>query len=559
MGGFSSDDEHRVPLTAVRKFWGIMAITALQAPLIARSAEAPPPPPPAAVQPVKTFPVLEYRVEGNTLMSAIDIERAVTPYLGLSKSIKEVEAARRNLEKLYHDHGYQTVLVNIPQQEISSGIVRLTVLEAAVGQVEIKGSHYHSPEVIGATVPQLQGGVVPDFGEVQKELAQVNHTQDLHVTPVLRASTTPGQVDVDLNVQDQLPLHATIEANNRYSANTDQLRLIGEVNYDNLFQRNQSLSVQYQTAPEDPAEAKIWSVSYVAPLPAGLMLALYAVRSDSNIAAIGDLDVIGNGSVYGVRLIDPLPSATPSFYHNFTAGFDFKDFKQDVTLEGADDLPSPARYTPFSLQYNGTWLGPVDARHVAAATTAGRSSTTLDLNMSFVVRVLGGTDADQFARKRYGASPSFFIFHPQLQRQQILPWNMSLVGSIDGQLASGPLISNEQYAAGGVDSVRGYTEAERLGDQGARASVELRSPQFLAGRARFTNSYVYLFADGARVRILDPLPAQRTGYDLASEGIGFRFKYDGVLADVDGARADTPGYVTRPGSYSAQFRVSYTW
>src|SRR5271170_5987001 len=257
-------------------FWGIMGISLLLSPFIARSAEAPPA---AAPQPDKIFPVLEYRVEGNTLMSTIDIERAVTPYLGEGKTIKDVEAARQSLEKIYHDHGYQTVLVNIPQQEVSSGVVRLAVVEAPVGQVRITGSRYHSLDVINATVPQLQGGVVPDFNEVQKELAQANHTQDLHVTPVLRASATPGQVDVDLNVQDQLPLHATLEANNRYSANTAHVRLIGQVSYDNLFQSNQSLSIQYQTAPEHPAEAKLWSVSYVIPTQGGPVWALYAVRS----------------------------------------------------------------------------------------------------------------------------------------------------------------------------------------------------------------------------------------------------------------------------------------
>jgi hemolysin activation/secretion protein len=545
-----------VPVMVSKRFWGIMAISLLQSPFIAKSAEAPQA---AAPTPVKTFPVLEYQVEGNTLMRTIDIERAVTPYLGEGKSIKDVEAARQNLEKIYHDHGYQTVLVNIPQQEVSSGVVRLTVLEAPVGQVQVKGSRYHSLEVINATVPQLQGGVVPNFNEVQKELAQVNHTPDLHVTPVLRASTTPGQVDVDLNVQDELPVHAMVEANNRYSANTAHLRLIGEVSYDNLFQSNQSLSIQYQTAPEHPDEAKIWSLSYVIPTQSGLVWALYAVRSDSNIAAVGDLDVIGNGSIYGVRLIDPLASLDPNFYHSFTAGLDYKDFKQDVTLQGEDDLASPAKYSPFSLQYSATWLGPSDPHHSSAATTAARSNTTLDFGVNFVVRALGGTDADQFDHKRYGASPSFFIFHPDLQRQQILPWNWSLVAKVDGQLASGPLISNEQYGAGGLDSVRGYTEAERLGDEGGRGSLELRTPQLLSGYSHFTQSYWYLFTDGARVRILDPLPAQRTGYDLASYGIGFRFKYAGLSTDLDGARAVTAGYVTRAGSYSAQFRVNYGW
>ena len=550
----SSDDEYSVPLMASKKLWGIMAISVLQCLLAARSAESPAP------QAVKLFPILEYRVEGNTVLRAIDIEGAVTPYLGEGKTIKDVEDARVSLEKLYHSRGYQTVLVNIPQQEVSSGIVRLSVVEAPVGQVEVKGSHFHSLQAINATVAQLQGGVVPDFNEVQKELALVNHGEDLHVTPVLRASTTPGQVDVDLDVQDRLPLHASLEVNNRYSANTSHTRLIGEVDYDNLFQSNQSLSLQYQVAPEDPSNAKIWSVSYVIPLRSGLVVALYAVGSDSNIAAVGETDVIGNGNIYGIRLIDPLASGSASFYHNFTAGFDFKDFKQDVTLEGADDLASPARYSMYTLQYSATWLGALDAvQHAAAATTGVRNNTTLTAGVNFTVTALGFDNPDQFDHKRFGASSDFFIFHAELQRQQILPWNWSLVGSINGQLASGPLISNEQYAAGGVDSVRGYTEAERLGDDGARASLELRTPQLLAGHPRFTNSYFYLFVDGARVKILDPLPAQRTGYDLAAEGLGFRFKYDGLLLDLDGARADSAGYVTRAGSYSAQFRANYTW
>src|ERR1700761_6587567 len=85
------DDELSVPLMWSKRLWGVMAISVLQSLLVARSAESP------AAQPVKSFPVLEYRIEGNTVMRAIDIERAVTPYLGEGKTIKDVEAARRSL------------------------------------------------------------------------------------------------------------------------------------------------------------------------------------------------------------------------------------------------------------------------------------------------------------------------------------------------------------------------------------------------------------------------------------------------------------------------------
>jgi hemolysin activation/secretion protein len=569
VGGAGTMVDQGVPVMVSKKYWGIMALSALQYsdPLAALAADSPPNaapsgPAPSSARPAeRKFPILEYRVEGNTRLTRIDIERAVMPYLGVGKSIKDVEAARQNLEKTYHARGYQTVLVNIPQQEVSSGIVRLSVVEATVGRFEIKGSHYHSLEVIRATVQELQPGATPDFNEVQKELAAVNHSEDLHVTPVLRASTTPGQVDVDLDVQDALPLHGQLEANNRYSANTAHLRLVGEVSYDNLFQSNQSASIQYQIAPENPMNAEIGSISYVIPTKSGPVFALYAVHSDSNIGAVGALNVIGKGNIYGLRVIEPLASTSSSFYHNFTAGIDYKDFKQDVVLQGSGDLASPARYAPFTLDYNATWLDALDAtRHARAAVTGGRSNTNLDLGVSFLVRFIGGTDAEQFAAKRFGADPNYFIFRPGLQRQQILPGNWSLVGKIDGQLASGPLITNEQYGAGGIDSVRGYTESERLGDDGVRGSLELRTPQLLTQRApRVQQSYLFLFADGARLKTVDPLPDQQSEFHMASFGAGFRFKLAGLSCDLDGARAASEGFVTRAGSYSAQFRVNYAW
>jgi hemolysin activation/secretion protein len=260
-------------------------------------------------------------------------------------------------------------------------------------------------------------------------------------------------------------------------------------------------------------------------------------------------------------VIEPLPSTSSNFAHSFTGGWDFKDFKQDVTLQGSDDLPSPARYSPFSIDYTANWLGPLDAtKHGSAAVTGNRSNTSLDLGATFLVRILGGTDAAQFAAKRSGADPNFITVHPSLQRQQILPGNFSLVAKIDGQIASGPLISNEQYGIGGVDSVRGYVEAERLGDNGVHESLELRTPQLLnLDSSHITDSYMYLFTDAGHARVLDPLPGQAADFHLGSYGLGLRFKYRGLSIDLDGAKAYSLGYVTRKDADSAQFRVAYSW
>ena len=514
-------------------------------------------PPPAKAAPVQTFAVLEFQVEGNTLLSRLEVERAVMPYLGENKTIKDVEAARTQLERVYHDRGFRTVLVDIPQQRVAEGIVRLHVTEASVGKLRIIGSRYHSLLLIRETMTQLSPGAVPNFDVVQKELGDVNRSTDLRVTPVLRASETPGQVDVDLQVEDRLPLHFLLEVNNRYSANTAHIREIGELHYDNLFQRGQSLSVQYQIAAADPPNSEIFSASYVIPTRSGPVWALYYIHSDSNVAAVGALDVIGKGSIYGLHWIDPLPTSSRNFFHSFTAGVDYKDFGQNVAPAGSgSEIQSPVSYAPFTLDYSATWLGAPPAQG-HPATTYARSSTSLDVNLSFLVDALGG-DWQEFANRRAGAGPNYIILHPSLVHEQVLRHSWSVVGRLSGQLASGPLINNEQFAIGGADSVRGYTEAERLGDDGFDGSLELRTPQLLAGRPRIEQSYATLFVDAGRVRILEPLPGEISTYSLASAGVGFRFKAGGLFIGVDGAGILKDGAVTQKGRYRGSFRVTYS-
>src|SRR5688500_904232 len=78
------------------------------------------------------FDVFEYRVEGATLLPVTVVEQAVYSHLGENKTLEDVERARDALERAYHDAGYLTVLVSIPQQKVDSAIVRLAVTEAPV-------------------------------------------------------------------------------------------------------------------------------------------------------------------------------------------------------------------------------------------------------------------------------------------------------------------------------------------------------------------------------------------------------------------------------------------
>ena len=89
------------------------------------------------------FDLLAIDVEGNTVLPVTAIEAAIEPHLGPGRGMAGVEAARTALEAVYQKAGYLTVLVDVPEQKVEGGIVRLSVIEGRVGALYVLGSRYH--------------------------------------------------------------------------------------------------------------------------------------------------------------------------------------------------------------------------------------------------------------------------------------------------------------------------------------------------------------------------------------------------------------------------------
>lgn len=497
------------------------------------------------------FDVFEYRVEGATLLPVVTVEQAVYPHLGEQKTIADVEKAREALEKAYHGAGYLTVLVSIPQQKVDGGVVRLTVTEAPVERLRVVESRYFSLGEIKAGVPELAEGAVPHFPQMQKELAALNKSADRRITPVLRPGKTPGTVEVDLKVQDRLPLHGNIELNDRYSQDTTRTRLTASLRWDNLWQKQHGFGLAVQTAPENPDESRVFSASYTWPLASGNYLAFYGVQSDSDVAAVGTLNVVGNGTILGARYILPLRSRSEGFFHTATLGVDYKDFDQSVNLIGSGGFNSPIRYLPFTLGWDGTWLG--------LGESGLRRTTKAGVAFNFHLRGLVA-DEQEFADKRFKGRPNYSYLRGTLSHEAIWPSGWGLAARGSWQLAAQPLISNEQFALGGVDTVRGYLESVALGEYGAALSLEARTPDLAKTlAAALDDLHLLAFVDGGHVRVIDPITADAR-FTLAGAGVGLRFKgRGGVSGGLDWAVALKDLGTTETGDSRAHFRLGYEW
>jgi len=281
------------------------------------------------------FFVKKYRIDGGGhLLPRVEMEAAVYPYLGPYRTAADVEQARAALEEAYRDKGYQTVTVQIPQQQVASGEIVLEVMQGEVGRLRVHGSRYFSIDQIKREAPSLQEGQSPNFSQVTHDLLVLNDISDRRVTPTVRPGETPGTVDVDLNVKDTPPVHGSLEINNRYSADTTPLRINGSVSYDNLWQLEHSVGFSFQVSPEDPSQVKVFSGYYLARLPdvSWLSLMLQGTEQDSSVNTLGGIGVVGKGQIVGGRAIIALPTL-----HDFNLAFD----RAGIESEGPAILPGP--------------------------------------------------------------------------------------------------------------------------------------------------------------------------------------------------------------------------
>jgi len=499
------------------------------------------------------FDVWEYQVEGGTVIPRDTIERTVYPFLGPGKTIDDVEQARVALEKAFRDAGFGTVIVDLPEQDVVAGVVRLSVVQGAVDSLRVTGSRYFSLGRIKSKVPSLAKGQVPYLPDVQKELQRLNMaSRDRVITPVLRPGRTPGKLEVELKVDDELPLHASLELNDRFTNNTERLRLNANLSYDNLWQREHSVAVGYQVAPQAREQVEVFSGTYAfKPFEGDTTLTLYGLNTQSDVAAIGTLGVVGTGAIAGARATVPLPAfpGREKLVHNLTVGLDYKDFGETIDLLGADTLNTPISYTMWSANYGGTIFG-------------DESRSVYGLGVNFALRGMGNT-VKEFQNKRFLSKPNFFYLVASASHVHTLPYALELFASFDAQLADSPLISNEQFAMGGLQSVRGYFESQQFTDNGIRGGIELRTPnavpRFAPSVEEWFNSFrLHAFIDAATGNVKQALPLQADAFTLWSAGLGFRLAaFKDLAAEFDWAVPFESAGVIDEGESRVHFSVSY--
>jgi hemolysin activation/secretion protein len=165
-------------------------------------------------------------------------------------------------------------------------------------------------------------------------------------------------------------------------------------------------------------------------------------------------------------------------------------------------------YVPLTLRYDGSFRDPLGV-------------TSFGLGLSLNAWYSGSLSNLHNASGSTNMNGNWIIITPSIARDFTFHTNWTLSLRADGQVASEPLISNEQFGAGGINTVRGYREGEVFGDDGWHVSIEQKTPAYIIGPMGQQRLAVRgtIFMDYAEAYLLDP-QGQKSRIPLWGIGAG---------------------------------------
>lgn len=567
------------------------------------------------------FAVKKYLVTGNTVLSPQTMSQVLTNIdgdYGTNVSFDGVRTAVEQLQKAYRDRGYVTVAVGLPPQKLTNQTVKVKVTEGPLAAINITGNRHFSSANIMRALPSLHTNMLLNGPIFQAELNRANGNQDRQIYPVIGPGPDPGTSALTLKVKDRLPLHAKEEFNNQNSPGTPDFRFNTSAVYQNLWQEEQSLGVQYGFSPQVYKEGSQWNfydqpaVAYYSafyrlplgnlqpiedqvanssgsfgyneathqfrlPPPSGRTeLNLYGSRAtidtglemllNSTLFNIPDVRTVTRQEVQqgitinqdlGFQLSQPLPQVA-GINSTLSGGLDFKTYSQVnsqtniftfieftkgpnqnlIERVSHDYIATPLTdeelsYLPLEIGCHANLHDPLGQANAGLGLSVNlwyssqTSFTSSDTNGNPAIAYKHGKDSLQNITGSTESSGHWVVLRPSFSQQFELHTNWPATFRANGQWASEPLISNEQFGIGGVNSVRGYHEGEVFGDTGWYVSFEQQTPSLVVGMIHGDQPLILrgsAYMDYGRIYLLDP---QGRADHTALWGTGF-----GIAASV---------------------------
>jgi hemolysin activation/secretion protein len=442
-----------------------------------------------------------------------DFRRVAAAELGRPLTLETIRAVTADLNRFFADGGQPFVILTMPPQDVTNGVVQVVAVQGKLGAVTVEGNRWFDAADYRGAIRSVPGEPV-DKTVLDQDIAWLNRNPYHQVAMVAQPSKTAGQTDLVLRAQDRMPLGVDFAFDNTGPHNVGTYRLTMGAEYGDLFGRGDVVSYHYTADPQFRLLAQ-HAGSYTALLPWRDVFSINASYADVTTELPAPLSLTGYSWQVSPRYeitLAPLGDWT----QHFIGGLDFKHSTTNLLFSNI-----PVSGTPLDIfQFTGTYGGQI-ADHYG--TTAANLSLTVSPG-----GVTGDNNDAAFAAQRFGAESRYAYVTVDLDRETPLPRGMTLSSRLRGQLASTALAGTEQLEFGGFAGVRGYRTGQLFADQGVIQRNELGLAPIAALRdvaPRDGRLSLYGFFDWGVSSDRHPV-ASDVVQTLAGFGLGLRLDLD---------------------------------
>ncbi|NJR50444.1 MAG: BamA/TamA family outer membrane protein [Leptolyngbyaceae cyanobacterium CSU_1_3] len=419
------------------------------------------PTPEPAPAPV-SIPVRKIEVTGSTILTPGDLTPITQPVEGRSVTLEDLRNVADAITQLYLNRGFITSRAVLVDQAIDDGLVKIRVVEGSLEKIDVEGTQRLKPDYVRSRI-QL-GAKVPlnkDRLEDQLRLLKADPLFE-NVEASLRPGTGLGQSILTLRVKESKAITGYIGVDNFSPPSVGSERLGGVFGYRNVTGIGDELSASYFRSLQ--GGSNVFDFSYRVPINAkNGTVQLRVSPSKSRIIAsdFAAFDIRSQTTLYEVSYRQPI-IRTPRQELALSLGFALQDGQTFLF----NDTPFPFGIGP-DLDGNSRTrvlkFGQDYVRRDPQGAWGLRSQFSLGLNVFDAT-----TNDDPIPDGR------FFSWLGQIQRVQRLSNDHLLIAQADVQLSPDSLLPSQQFVIGGGQSLRGYRQNARSGDNGFRFSLEDR-------------------------------------------------------------------------------------
>lgn len=452
----------------------------------------------APVGAVSTVLVGAVHVEGNVALPASAFGPAIEPFLGRQLSPAGLADLANAVATAARKAGYGLATAQVPQQVIQNGILRVVVDEGRIDAVEPSGN---GADAIRPFLQKLVNGrPVPTAG-LERQLLLAGDLAGV-TTDGARIDRVDGRNVLRLNAhRKRIAVRAGLD--NWGSPPIGPIRARVDVDVNGALLRNDQLSLGGLITPAQPREFQFLRGAWSVPLGHdGTQISVSGYYGHSRPgAALKSRDLEGNTVGASLDLSHPLiRTRTHSLWVRGELWMLDSDLDEQAVRTRRDRLRSATVGLGGVSRLGAGWL-------------------RADISVTQGLTGFGATRRNDPLASRADAGGAYTKLAFSSQYVTSLGGRFSLALATEGQLASRPLLSAEQYGLGGQTFLRGYDYWEVAGDRGAAGSAELRFDLGKIGR-QIRRTQIYTYADAGSVH---NLRGDTDGGTLASAGGGIRF------------------------------------